>query len=202
METWFWIVGWFLSILTITGNGFIIFLVTSKRNLRTKTNAFVVSLAVADFCVGLSAVPPLFVCEKTTGCDPEAPFADRVDYLRWLFTYASVTNLSSLVLDPYIAIVKPLKYFLFMTCKRVSQMIFISWALLAFDVLMSFVFNDNLSLFLISFRITMIFFEFLPCCGLISWSGSMLDICQLQPPVGKKLVLFGQNWCTIRAKTR
>ena len=31
--------------------------------------------------------------------DPEAPFADRVDYLRWLFTYASITNLCSLVLD-------------------------------------------------------------------------------------------------------
>ena len=186
----------------MAGNGFTIFLVCRRWRLRTKTDAFVVSLAMVDFCVGLSAVRPLQFARLTTGCNPTAPFADRVDYLRWLFTYASVTNLSSLVLDPYIAIVKPLKYFLFMTCKRVSQMIFISWALLAFDVLMSFVFNDNLSLFLISFRITMIFFEFLPCCGLISWSGSMLDICQLQPPVGKKLVLFGQNWCTVRAKTR
>nr|XP_058970303.1 uncharacterized protein LOC131796717 [Pocillopora verrucosa] len=81
METWFWILGWSLSIVTIAGNGFIIFLVCRRRRLRTKTNAFVVSLAVADFCVGLSAVPPLFVCEKTTGCDPEAPFANRVDYL-------------------------------------------------------------------------------------------------------------------------
>jgi len=57
METWFWILGWSLSILTIAGNGFIIFLVYSKRQLRTKTNAFVVSLAVADFCVGISVVP-------------------------------------------------------------------------------------------------------------------------------------------------
>ena len=48
-------------------------------------------------------------------CDPEAPFADRVDYLRWLFTYASITNLCSLVLDRYIAVVKPLKYLLLMT---------------------------------------------------------------------------------------
>ena len=109
METWFWILGWSLSIVTIAGNGFIIFLVCRRRRLRTKTNAFVVSLAVADFCVGLSAVPSLFVCEKTTGCDPEAPFADRMDYLRWLFTYASITNLCSLVLDRYIAVVKPLK---------------------------------------------------------------------------------------------
>ena len=109
MDTWFWILGRSLTIVTVTGNGFIIFLVCRTRRLRTKTNAFFVSLAVANFCVGLSAVPSLFVCEKTTGCDPEAPFADRVDCLRWLFTYASITNLCSLVLDRDIAVVKPLK---------------------------------------------------------------------------------------------
>ena len=60
METWFWVLGWFLSILTMVVNGFVIFLVCSKRQLRTKTNAFVVSLAVADFGVGIIAVPSLF----------------------------------------------------------------------------------------------------------------------------------------------
>ena len=122
METWFWILGWSLSILTIIGNGFIIALVCSRRRLQTKTNAFVVSLAVADFCVGLSAVPPLFICEKTSGCNPEAPLANRVDYLRWLFGYASVTNLCCLVMDRYIAVVKPLKYLTTMKRCRVSHM--------------------------------------------------------------------------------
>ena len=60
METWFWILGWVLSFLAITGNGFVIFLVCSRRNLRTKTNAFIVSLAVADFCVGLIGIPSMF----------------------------------------------------------------------------------------------------------------------------------------------
>ena len=179
METWFWILGWSLSIVTIAGNGFIIFLVCRRRRLRTKSNAFVVSLAVADFCVGLSAVPPLFVCEKTTGCDPEAPFADGVDYLRWLFTYASVTNLCSLVLDRFIAVVKPLKYLLFMTRKRVSQLIFLSWILSILlvcpYVLMWLVFNDSRSLFLISFWILMIL-EILSCCSLIFYFGSMLHV--------------------------
>ena len=179
METWFWILGWSLSIVTIAGNGFIIFLVCRRRRLRTKSNAFVVSLAVADFCVGLSAVPPLFVCEKTTGCDPEAPFADGVDYLRWLFTFVSITNLCCLVLDRYIAVVKPLKYLLFMTRKRVSQLIFLSWILSILlvcpYVLMWLVFNDNRSLFLISFWILMIL-EILSCCSLIFYFGSMLHV--------------------------
>ena len=64
MEIWFWILGWVLSFLAIIGNGFIIFLVCCRRNLRTKTNAFIVSLAVADFCVGLSVIPSLFLCES------------------------------------------------------------------------------------------------------------------------------------------
>ena len=36
---WFWILGWILSILTITGNGFIVFLVSNKPQLHTKTNS-------------------------------------------------------------------------------------------------------------------------------------------------------------------
>ena len=62
METWFWILGWSLSILTMAGNGFVIFIVCRKQRLRTKTNALIVSLAVADFLVGMIAVPSLFFC--------------------------------------------------------------------------------------------------------------------------------------------
>ena len=56
MNTWYWILSWFLSLLNITGNAFTIFLVCSRRNLRTKTSAFIVSLVMADFCVGLSDI--------------------------------------------------------------------------------------------------------------------------------------------------
>ncbi len=126
METWFWILGWFLSILAMTGNGFIIFLVCNKRQLRTKTNAFVVSLAVADFCVGMSVVPPMFFCEIATGCNPQSNWISTV---RWLFGYASVTNLCSLVLDRYIAVVKPLKYLTLMKRRRVIQMVSLSWGI-------------------------------------------------------------------------
>ena len=63
-----WILCWFLSFLTIAGNRFTIFLVCSRRNLRTKTNAFIVSLAVADFFVGLSVIPSGFFCDITNTC--------------------------------------------------------------------------------------------------------------------------------------
>ena len=130
MELWFWILGWILSILTIAGNGFIIFLVCIKRQLRTKTNAFIVSLSVADFCVGVSVVPSFFICDITGGCDWSTGNRRLWTHgIRWLFGYASVMNLCSLVLERYIAIVKPLKYLIAMTRCRVVKMLIFSWTI-------------------------------------------------------------------------
>ena len=136
METWFWILGWVLSFLTITGNGITIFLVCSRGNLRTKTNAFIVSLAVADFCVGLSVIPSLFACDITNTCDRPQHLRSWVNILRWLFSNTSVVNLCGLVLDRFIAIVHPLKYITLMTRPRIIQVISFSWVLpVSFNVL-------------------------------------------------------------------
>ena len=129
METWFWILGWVLSFLTILGNGFTIFLVCSRGNLRTKTNAFIVSLAVADFCVGLSVIPSLFLCDFTNTCHWPQHSRSWVNFIRWLFSNTSVVNLFLLVQDRFIAIVYPLKYITWMTRRRVTQAIFFSWVL-------------------------------------------------------------------------
>ena len=121
MEIWFLILGWFLSILTMTGNGFLVWMVIRKRNLRTKANAFIVSLALADFFVGMVSFPSRFVCEISGHCNWE------IFFLRGLFVYASATNLCSLVLDRYMAVAKPLTYLTFMKSRRVIQMICLSW---------------------------------------------------------------------------
>ena len=171
MDPWFWIVGWFLSILAIAGNGFIIFLVGSRRQLRTKTNAFVVSLAVADFCVGLSVIPFPFFC----GSSCKLNRLSWPNLVRWLLSYASVMNLCSLVLDRYIAVVKPLKYLTFMTSRRVKQMIFFSWAipvLLDSLPLSSLISSKRVFLKIFSWFV-IILFEFSSCIMLIFCVGSM-----------------------------
>ena len=129
METWVWVLGWFLSILTMVVNGFFIFFVCSKRQLRTKTNAFVVSLAVADFGVGMIAVPLRFFCSLTTECTPPLREGFIVMFVRLFIYYASGTNLVSLVLERYVAVVKPLKYLTFMKRRRVIQMVLTSWGI-------------------------------------------------------------------------
>ena len=175
MKTWFWILGWSLSILTITANGFLIFLVCSKRQLRTKTNAFIVSLAVADFGVGITAVPLRFMCENGNGCKT----TKRIEtILRNLFAYASVINLCSLVLDRYIAVVKPLKYLTFMKRRRVIQMISISWAipvgLKTFWALKKFSFKTKFN-FPIETWLLLVF-ELLSCALMIFCFVSMIHV--------------------------
>ena len=177
MKTWFWILGWSLSALTISANGFIIFLVCSKRQLRTKTNAFLVSLAVADFCVGMTAVSSLFFCHMSAGCNSEDPV---IYFVRNLFAYASVMNLCSLVLDRYIAVVKPLKYLTFMKRRRVIQMVSLSWtipvthrAVYALDKIRIL---KTTYLYHVVGYLLVVCFEFLPCAMLIFCFVSMLHV--------------------------
>ena len=179
MNTWFWILSWSLSIVAITGNGLIIFLVFSKRQLRTKTNAFVVSLATADLLVGLSAVPSLFFCELATNCNSQAFLADGMVFVRWPFVYASVINLCSLVLDRYIAIVKPLQYLNCINRERVVLMLCFSWAVpVTFLMIICLVWRISTIplVFHIFVWLLMLFFEVSPCLIMIFCFISMLRV--------------------------
>ena len=143
MELWFWVLSLFLCILTIVGNGFVIFLVCRKRQLRTETNTLIVSLAVADSAVGMIAAPSYFLCNMINECISDKKASSFVINV-WVFIlYASGTNLFSLVLERYIAVVKPLKYITFMTSRRVIQMVLTSWAIPFLFAIISFAMRLN-----------------------------------------------------------
>ena len=115
--------GWTLSIITAAGNGFVIFLVGKSRRLHSSANWFVLSLAVADFIVGIAIFPSSYFCNKySTACNTRVYMA-----LFWFFLHSSVTNLCALTLDRYIAIVHPLKYNISMTERHPAMVILIAW---------------------------------------------------------------------------
>ena len=115
--------GWILSIITAAGNGFVIFLVAKSRRLHSSANWFVLSLAVADFVVGITVFPSSYFCNKySTACNSTVYMA-----FFWFFLHSSVTNLCTLTLDRYLAIVHPLKYNICITKRRPALVILIAW---------------------------------------------------------------------------
>ena len=87
------------------------------------------SLAVADFGVGMIAFPSLFFCSLATECTPRSKEGLVVTFVRVFILYTSGTNLVSLVLERYVAVVKPFKYLTFMKRRQVIQMVLISWGI-------------------------------------------------------------------------
>ena len=97
-------------------------LIATTRRLRTQVNVFIVSLAVADLCFGLTYFPTYFTCEFHLSCDKQlrqifAPY----------FAFASLTNVCVMTADRYVAIVMPFKYTSFMTSRCVVTMVILSW---------------------------------------------------------------------------
>ncbi|KAJ7377784.1 hypothetical protein OS493_026351 [Desmophyllum pertusum] len=122
MENWFDIVGWLLSIVTAAGNGFVIFLVAKNRRLYSSANWFVLSLAMADFGVGVAVFPSGYFCNKTMACNSRVYMA-----FFWFLLHSSVTNICTLTWDRYIAIVHPFKYNTSLTVRRPGMVILTAW---------------------------------------------------------------------------
>ena len=159
--------------MAAAGNGSIIFLVCSKRRLLTKTNAFIISLAIADLGVGASVFPSeVFYEIVKTSDDSRSSLRCNINRIRWLVGYASVTSLCCLVLDRYVAIVKPLKYLSFMSRGRVIQMIFVSWAIPVGFVITSFFLPAPVKRNFVN--IFAMFWEIFSCCFLIFCFSSMV----------------------------
>ena len=160
--TLFEIIAWIWTIITLSANCFIVILITSRKHLRkSKLNWFIISLAVADFLVGLSFYPPLFFCERWFSCH-----TNLMKSFRWIFIYSSVCNLCALTVDRYLAITSPIYHRTKVSERVVVVLITLSW--LVPVVLRGFVFiplyyvhkRKTLELVL---PILLVIFEALPC---------------------------------------
>ena len=108
--------------LSMMGNGFTFFLITTRRLLFTVPNWFVLSLAVADFLFVLCYYPASFFCNPFFQCNREYRIM-----VASIFMYASVTNLVAMTIDRYIAIAYPLRWSSLVTSRRALVGIFSTW---------------------------------------------------------------------------
>ena len=90
-----------LAVVVIIANTAVCLLVCIKRNLRTYTNGFIVSLAVSDILVGVT----LFL---QYALSMDSPVALNILYTTALV--GSVANLSAVTFDRHLACMKPFNY--------------------------------------------------------------------------------------------
>ncbi|XP_058444208.1 octopamine receptor Oamb [Malaya genurostris] len=119
----------FIDVLVIVGNTLVVAAVTSSPKLRTVTNFFIVSLAVADLLVGLAVLP----FSATWEVFKVWIFGDvwcrvwlAVDV--WMCT-ASILNLCAISLDRYVAVTRPVTYPSIMSTRRAKSLIAGLWVL-------------------------------------------------------------------------
>ncbi|GFT24210.1 octopamine receptor beta-2R [Nephila pilipes] len=125
-----------IILAAVLGNLLIIFSVLSNSKLRSPTNYFIVSLAVADTLVAIFAMTfnalytvtdkwifPQYICDIWNICDV-------------LFSTASILHLCCISVDRYYAIVKPFEYPNKMNLKSVLIMLLCVWIS---SILISFV---------------------------------------------------------------
>ncbi|XP_060908053.1 adenosine receptor A1-like [Labrus mixtus] len=119
-----------IAVLSTVGNLLVCAAVGLNRKLRTVTNYFLVSLAVADICVGTVAIP----CAILT--DVGLPRHNLYLCLLMLsvlimFTQSSIFSLLAVAVERYIAIFMPFRYRALMTRRNAALVILFTW-LLAF----------------------------------------------------------------------
>lgn len=167
MSNWYWLTAWLPSLLAIIGNGLVIYLIRSRPRLRTLQNRFVLSLAIADFCVGTCYYPGQVICNFLL--DSKCNVMIRDDIAVYMI-YSSVSNLCAMAIDRYIAIVRPLRYLTLMTTTRAKILTTIAWMI---PMVVYFIpaICVSLKLFSINFKISVVIwttiFEFIPCTLLL-----------------------------------
>lgn len=121
---WFYILGWFSSVFATLGNTMVVLIIVSRTRLHILPNWFVLSLAVADFAVGLTCFPTIFLCGKLVLCESDWGYDIAV-----LAIYSSVSNLCAMTVDRYIAIIKPLRYVTWMNSRRAAFLVSLAWSI-------------------------------------------------------------------------
>ena len=178
METWILVLTWLFSVLALLGNGLVIYLLAFRKRLHSTANAFIISLALADFCVGFFTAPCYYIAIVFSGYRSSRLF---VSFHYFLF-YTSACNLCVVTADRFVAVALPLRYVTFMTRRRVFYFIMLAWItpLVVCLLPVTWIFSSSTETrkicdkVFIAFLLT--FLEFLPCIVMVTATWRLLCI--------------------------
>ena len=115
---WLVVTGAFLSLITVVGNGLVVYLIITRKRLHNATNWIVLSLAIADFFLGAGYLPARILLK--------GQWLVQHSVLSFLAA-ASALNLGLLTVDRYVFITRPLRYSTLLTTKRAVLLIVAVW---------------------------------------------------------------------------
>ncbi|KAM9334136.1 adenosine receptor A1-like [Symphorus nematophorus] len=119
-----------IAVLAIVGNFLVCLAVTRNKKLRTVTNYFLVSLAVADILVGLVAIP----CAVLTDLGQprhNMPLCLVLLSILMVLTQSSILSMLAVAAERYMAILMPFQYQRVMSPRNARLALLVTWSLAA-----------------------------------------------------------------------
>ncbi|KAI3365793.1 hypothetical protein L3Q82_000792 [Scortum barcoo] len=117
-----------IAVLAIIGNFLVCLAVTRNKKLRTVTNYFLVSLAVADILVGLVAIP----CAVLTDLGQprhDLPLCLVVLSILMVLTQSSILSMLAVAVERYVAVLLPFQYQRVMSSTNARLALLVTWGL-------------------------------------------------------------------------
>lgn len=117
-----------LCVAIICVNTLVLVLYSKRRQLRTKTNTLLASLATSDLLMGLCGVPLFIACNAFL--DGDVCIAQGV-----VFRFIAVSTMFHILAitgERYICVLHPMQYINIVTGKRILRVIACIWAIIAF----------------------------------------------------------------------
>uniref|UniRef100_A0A8C4X3Y5 G-protein coupled receptors family 1 profile domain-containing protein n=1 Tax=Erpetoichthys calabaricus TaxID=27687 RepID=A0A8C4X3Y5_ERPCA len=154
--------------LTFCGNLVVIISISHFKQLHTPTNILVLSLAIADFLVGVVIMPFMVVQSVDTCWYFGSEFCVIYSVLLCLLTETSIVSLVMIAVDRYIAICYPLLYSSKITVRIVSVSVGVVWLIILIYV-----------------------------CGFIFLGGNTEGVIGIDPCPGDCLLVLSSGWGTV-----
>ncbi|XP_066506285.1 trace amine-associated receptor 13c-like [Hoplias malabaricus] len=133
-----------ISVCTVFLNLLVIISISHFKQLHTPTNLIILSLAVADFLVGL-IVMPLNIMKLIDSCWYLGKLMCSIySLIEFVSASASLCSLVFISIDQYIAVCDPLLYSTRVTVCKTSVFIILGWSLCLLYITIYLYFNDHL----------------------------------------------------------